>query len=85
MSQMLKSSGALASATLTSRILGMVREIVYAQALPLCSDLYLTRVKRVVDGDAFFPPFEDRFEFAEEILDCPDFKILHYRNRTVNG
>src|SRR6266516_1114286 len=28
---MLKSSGALASATLTSRILGMVREIVYAQ------------------------------------------------------
>src|SRR5882672_11679914 len=31
MSQMLKSSGALASATLTSRVLGMVREIVYAQ------------------------------------------------------
>src|SRR5207245_2707338 len=31
MSQMLKSSGALASATLTSRILGMVREIVYAR------------------------------------------------------
>ena len=56
---------------------------VYAQALPLCSDLYLTRVKRVVDGDAFFPPFEDLFELAEEILDCPDFKILHYRNRTL--
>src|SRR5712671_1344125 len=31
MSQMLKSSGALATATLTSRILGMVREIVYAR------------------------------------------------------
>src|SRR5438132_2904014 len=31
MSQMLKSSGTLASATLTSRVLGMVREIVYAQ------------------------------------------------------
>ena len=31
MSQMLKSSGALASATLSSRILGMVREIVYAR------------------------------------------------------
>src|ERR1041385_3082058 len=30
MSQMLKSSGALAAATLTSRLLGMVREIVYA-------------------------------------------------------
>src|SRR5947209_7871180 len=31
MSQMLKSSGSLASATLTSRILGMVREMVYAR------------------------------------------------------
>ncbi len=58
---------------------------VYAQTLPLCSDLYLTLVKRVVEGDAFFPPFEDRFELAEEILDYPDFKILHYRNRTLKG
>ncbi|HEY5909834.1 MAG TPA: lipid II flippase MurJ, partial [Verrucomicrobiae bacterium] len=30
MSQMLKSSGAMAAATLTSRLLGMVREMVYA-------------------------------------------------------
>jgi len=58
---------------------------VYAQTLPLCSDLYLTLVKRVVEGDVFFPPFEDRFELAEEILDCPDFKILHYRNRALEG
>ena len=56
---------------------------IYAQALPLCSDLYLTLVKRSVEGDAFFPPFEDRFEVAEEILDRPDFKILHYRNRAL--
>src|SRR2546430_13571131 len=55
---------------------------VYAQALPLCSDLYLTLVKRVVDGDAFFPPFEDQFTPVEEILDTADFKITHYRNRT---
>src|SRR5208283_3122297 len=31
MSQMLKSSGAMAIATLTSRLLGMVREVVYAR------------------------------------------------------
>lgn len=31
MSQMLKSSGAMAAATMTSRILGMVREVVYAR------------------------------------------------------
>jgi dihydrofolate reductase len=54
---------------------------IYGQALPYCSDLYLTRVKRVVGGDTFFPPFEDRFELAEEILDRPDFRIVHYRNR----
>ena len=58
---------------------------VYAQALPLCSDLFLTLVKRLVEGDAFFPPFEDRFELVEEILDRPDFKIRHYRNRALKG
>jgi dihydrofolate reductase len=54
---------------------------VYAQALPLCSDLYLTLVKREAEGDAFFPPFEDQFELIKEIRDSPEFKILHYRNR----
>jgi len=56
---------------------------IYQQALPLCSDLYLTLVKRVVEGDAFFPPFEDRFEVVEEILGRPEFRILHYRNRSL--
>ena len=53
---------------------------VYQQALPLCSDLYLTLIKRVVEGDTFFPPFEDRFQLVQEILDRPEFKILHYRS-----
>jgi dihydrofolate reductase len=54
---------------------------VYEQALPLCSGLYLTLVQRVVDGDAFFPAFEKQYELAEELMDRPEFKILHYRNR----
>jgi len=54
---------------------------VYQQALPMCSDLYLTLVQRVVPGDTFFPPFEHLFELAEEVLDRPEFKILHYRRR----
>src|SRR5207247_9631894 len=33
MSQMLKSSGAMAAATMTSRVLGMVREFVYAAVM----------------------------------------------------
>ncbi len=54
---------------------------VYAQALPLCSDLYLTLVKREVEGDTFFPPFEEQFVAVEEIFDGPEFKIIHYRHR----
>ena len=56
---------------------------IYRQALSQCSDLYLTHVKRVVDGDVLFPPFEDRFEAVETIADNPDFKIVHYRNREL--
>ncbi len=38
---------------------------IYEQALPRCADLYLTLVKREVEGgDAFFRPFEDKFELA---------------------
>ncbi len=53
---------------------------IYEQLLPLCSDLYLTLVKREVEGDVFFPKFEDQFVPAEEIFDGPDFKITRYRN-----
>lgn len=58
---------------------------IYAQALPLCSDLYLTLVKRTVEGDAFFPPFEDRFKLVEVMAVNPEFNILHYRNRSLLG
>jgi len=51
--------------------------------LPFCSDLYLTLVKREVAGDAFFPPFEDKFDLVETIRDESDFKILHYRHRAL--
>ncbi len=54
---------------------------VYAQTLALCSDLYLTLVKRVVEGDVFFPPFEHQFEPIEVMMECPDFKIVHYRRK----
>ncbi len=56
---------------------------VYRQALPFCSELYLTVVKQYVDGDAFFPPFEDQFVAADEILDLPEFKVTLYRNRAL--
>jgi dihydrofolate reductase len=51
---------------------------VYGQTLADCSDLYLTLVKRTVEGDAFFPAFEEQFRLAEVVVDGAEFKILHY-------
>lgn len=56
---------------------------VYEQALPRCSDLYLTLVKREVEGDAFFPSFETQFVAVEEVMDCVEFKITHYQHRSL--
>ncbi|HXF09621.1 MAG TPA: dihydrofolate reductase [Desulfuromonadaceae bacterium] len=57
---------------------------IYEQALPRCSDLYLTLVKREVEGgDAFFPPFEDKFDLVAELKETPEFKILHYRHKSL--
>jgi len=56
---------------------------IYAQMLPRCSDLYLTLVKREVEGDAFFPLFEDKFDLVDTLRDEPEFKILHYRHRSL--
>lgn len=56
---------------------------IYEQTLPLCSDLFLTLVKREAEGDAFFPPFEDKFDLAATLRDELEFKILHYRHRSL--
>jgi dihydrofolate reductase len=50
----------------------------FQEALPLCSDVFLTLVKRDVEGDVFLPPFEDQFELRETIQDTAEFSILHY-------
>ena len=52
---------------------------IYKEYLPHCSELYLTLVKRVVEGDAFFPPFEDLFAFREQVYDGSEFSISTYR------
>jgi len=54
---------------------------VYEQALPRCSELLLTRVKQTVEGDAFFPPFEHLFDFAELIRDTPAFTIERWTRK----
>ncbi len=54
---------------------------IYAQTLTRCSDLYLTLIPREITGDAFFPEFEDAFEFVDIPLATPDFEVRHYRRR----
>ena len=54
---------------------------IYRQALPLCSELLLTRVKREVAGDAFFPPFEAGYDLVETIRETADFDILRYQRK----
>ena len=53
---------------------------VYAQALPRCSDLFLTLVKREVEGDVFFPEFENYFKKVEVLHEEEEFRIVHYHN-----
>jgi dihydrofolate reductase len=55
---------------------------IYAQLLPRCSDLYLSVVQREVDGDAFFPPFEEGFELVDRPLRQPEFVVEHYHRRS---
>ena len=51
---------------------------IYTQMLQRCTDLYLTVVKREVEGDAFFPEFESLFEMKEILLEQPEFEVRHY-------
>ena len=57
---------------------------VYEQALPRCSDLFLTLVKREVEGDVFFPEFENYFEEVEVLREETEFRIVHYRNHILS-
>lgn len=48
---------------------------IYRQMLGKCSELYLTRVHQTVEGDAFFPEFEDQFTLDTIIEKNDDFTI----------
>lgn len=48
---------------------------IYRQMLPHCDTLYLTRVHRTCEGDAYFPEFENNFTLAAVELKNPDFTV----------
>jgi dihydrofolate reductase len=56
---------------------------VYRQLLPKCERLYLTRVKREVAGDTFFPAFEDHFRRDQLIHETPEFRVERWINSAL--
>jgi len=55
----------------------------YSQLLPSCTDLFLSRIHRNVDGDAIFPGFERHFVWMAEVLRHPDFHVEHWVHRST--
>jgi dihydrofolate reductase len=56
---------------------------IYKQMLPQCSELYLTRVHRTVEGAAEFPEFENQFTLKEIVHKNEAFTIELW-TRAVN-
>lgn len=51
---------------------------IYKQFLPICDELYLTTIKKQIDGDTYFPEFEELFKLNNIIKDTELFKIEHW-------
>ncbi len=58
---------------------------VYRVALPYCRDLYLTELRREVDGDRQMPVFEDVFRFSAQLRETPEMRIIHFVNDEVRS
>lgn len=51
---------------------------IYRQTFDFCDEIFLTQIHQTVEGDTFFPPFEDRFKIAETIRETDEFTILRW-------
>ncbi len=58
---------------------------IYRVALPYCRDLYLTEVRREVDGDRQMPVFEELFRFSAQLRETPEMRIVHFVNDEVRN
>lgn len=56
---------------------------IYRLTMDLWTEVYLTRVKRTVEGDTFLPPFEDRFADPETVHEEDDFAVERFCRRVV--
>ena len=52
---------------------------IYAAMLPACSEVLLTHVDVSVDGDTWFPAFEEAFDSGETVQRGEGYEIRRYR------
>lgn len=48
---------------------------IYEQMLPLCQEIYLSRVHKSYQGDTKFPVFENGFRLTEKMIVTQDFDV----------
>jgi len=53
----------------------------YAALLPRCTELLLTRINREVEGDTFFPEFENSFDAGEILESGENYEIRRHRKK----
>ncbi len=56
---------------------------IYGMLLPRCHEVFLTLVKRQIEGDTFFPTFEDGFNLIEIIESDAEMEIRRYVRSNV--
>ena len=56
---------------------------IYLQLLSKCERLYLTRVKREVAGDTFFPAFEGTFGLDQIVHEEAEFRVERWINHAL--
>lgn len=81
--QVIRDLSGLFSAKMQGEVFVVGGSEVYRVALPYCRDLYLTEVKREVEGDRKFPVFEELFRFSSVLRETPEMRIVHYVNDEV--
>jgi dihydrofolate reductase len=54
---------------------------IYEALLADCDTLYLSFISEAVEGDAFFPSFEEDFDLAEVVASYPEFELRRYKRR----
>jgi len=54
---------------------------IYELLLPLCDTLLVTHVHRRVEGDTFFPIFENKFELSTVLIERTEFTIREYQRK----